>query len=174
MNIADSDGDTPLYTVENLQTARFLVQHGALVARHNNEGVSVRITHHYSIRLSLILCQQPIDHLNEEYPEISEYLRSTLDPSALAATQPPASALPSQHSQDAASEHLTSTLISSVQEIMERAQAEGRDPEEELRQVVSRTVLEGVITGFEMSNDHSSKDPDDPPSKRPRTDEGPG
>jgi len=155
VNIADSDGDTPLYTVENLQTARFLVQHGALVARHNNEGIS------------------PIDHLNEEYPQISGYLRSTLDPSASAAAQPPASALPSQHSQDAASEYLTSALLSSVQEIMERAQAEDRDPEEELRQVVSRTVLEGVMTGFEMSADSSSKDSDDPPSKRPRTDEGP-
>jgi hypothetical protein len=44
VNIADSDGDTPLYTVENLETARFLVQHGAVVARHNNEGISVRIS----------------------------------------------------------------------------------------------------------------------------------
>jgi hypothetical protein len=43
VNIADSDGDTPLYTVENLETARFLVQHGAVVARHNIEGTSVRI-----------------------------------------------------------------------------------------------------------------------------------
>jgi len=42
VNIADSDGDTPIYTVENLETARFLVQHGAVVARHNNEGISVR------------------------------------------------------------------------------------------------------------------------------------
>ena len=43
VNIADNDGDTPLYTVENLETARFLVQHGATVARHNIEGISVRI-----------------------------------------------------------------------------------------------------------------------------------
>ena len=98
-------------------------------------------------------------------------MRSTLDPSLLAATtQPPT--LPSQHSQDAASEQLTSSLMSSVQQIMERAQAEGRDPEEELRQVVSRTVFEGVRTGFEMSTDTSSKD--DSPSKRQRTDDGPG
>lgn len=41
MNITDSDGDTPLYTVEDLATARFLVEHGAVVARQNNEGVSV-------------------------------------------------------------------------------------------------------------------------------------
>lgn len=45
VNIADSDGDTPLYTVENLETARFLVQQGAVVARHNNEGISVCIYH---------------------------------------------------------------------------------------------------------------------------------
>lgn len=31
---------------------------------------------------------------------------------------------------------------------MERADAEGRDPDEELRQVVGRTVLDGVITGY--------------------------
>ena len=61
--------------------------------------------------------------------------------------------------------------MSSVQQIMERAQEEGRDPDEELRQVVSRTVFEGVLTGFEMSTDTSSKD-DDSPSKKPRTDDG--
>ena len=42
MNITDADGDTPLYTVENLETARYLVEHGAIVARQNLEGVSVR------------------------------------------------------------------------------------------------------------------------------------
>ena len=98
-----------------------------------------------------------------------------MDPSALAATSTQPTTLPSQHSQDAASEQLTSSLMSSVQQIMERAQAEGRDPEEELRQVVSRTVFEGVLTGFEMSTDTSSKDDSgDSPSKRPRRDDGPG
>jgi uncharacterized protein len=41
VNITDGDGDTPLYTVENVETARFLVDHGALVARQNIEGISV-------------------------------------------------------------------------------------------------------------------------------------
>lgn len=112
----------------------------------------------------ILFHKKPIDHLNDEYPHISDYLRSTLDPSALPTTQP--ATLPSQHSQDAASEQLTSSLISSAQEIMEQAQTEGRDPEEELRQVVSRTVLEGVLTGFEMSTDSSTED--DSPSKRPK------
>jgi len=43
VNITDSDGDTPLYTVENIETARFLVEHGAIVARQNSEGVSVSV-----------------------------------------------------------------------------------------------------------------------------------
>jgi len=85
--------------------------------------------------------------------------------------------MPSQHSQDAASEELTTALMSSVRDIIERAEAEGRDPEDELRQVVSRTVLEGVVTGYTMSTEDSS-DPrngshDDTPSKRSRTDDGP-
>jgi len=42
-------------------------------------------------------------------------------------------------------------LMASVHEIMQRAEAEGRDPDNELRQLVERTVLEGVVTGFEMS-----------------------
>lgn len=38
-----------------------------------------------------------------------------------------------------------------VQDVMVRAEAEGRDPDPELRQLVSRTVLEGVVTGYGMS-----------------------
>ena len=43
VNITDDDGDTPLYVVENTETARFLVNNGAIVDRQNNEGISVRI-----------------------------------------------------------------------------------------------------------------------------------
>ena len=43
VNITDDDGDTPLYTVENIETARFLVEHGAVVEHRNNEGVSVSL-----------------------------------------------------------------------------------------------------------------------------------
>jgi ankyrin repeat protein len=42
VNVTDGDGETPLYGVENIETARFLVQHGARVDIVNNEGVSVR------------------------------------------------------------------------------------------------------------------------------------
>jgi uncharacterized protein len=81
-----------------------------------------------------------------------------------------------------ASEHLTSELMASVQDIVQRADTEGRDPEEEIRQVVSRTVLEGVMTGFDMTTGIIGSDQrrpalddvDGTPSKRQRKDNGPG
>jgi len=50
VNVVDNDGDTPLYTVENVETARFLVEHGAILDRQNNDGLSVCFTspHHTS------------------------------------------------------------------------------------------------------------------------------
>ncbi|KAJ6513331.1 ankyrin repeat-containing domain protein [Mycena sanguinolenta] len=152
VNVVDADGDTPIYTVENVQTARFLVDHGAVLDRHNSEGVS------------------PIDHLREEFSEVANYLQSVASP----ASAPTIDIVqqPSQHEQELASEQLTSALMSSVEEIMRRAEAEGRDPEEELRQVVSRTVLEGVVTGYAMSEpveDDRGADLNDAPSKKPKT-----
>lgn len=37
----DDDGDTPLYVVENVETARYLVEHGATVGLTNHEGLTV-------------------------------------------------------------------------------------------------------------------------------------
>jgi ankyrin repeat protein len=47
VNVIDDDGDTPLYTVENVETARWLVEHGATVMRTNSEGVSVCSVFHF-------------------------------------------------------------------------------------------------------------------------------
>ncbi|KIJ67064.1 hypothetical protein HYDPIDRAFT_38494 [Hydnomerulius pinastri MD-312] len=154
VNITDEDGDTPIYTVENIETAQFLVNHGATIDRRNNEGVS------------------PIGHLEEDFPEVAAFLQSRSDVSFVTSSGVVASELqPSQHQQNAASETLTSTLMHSVHDIMQRAEAEGTNPDEELRAVVSRTVLEGVLTGYEMSTredeDVSDSNPDN--TKRPRT-----
>ncbi|RDB25523.1 hypothetical protein Hypma_006508 [Hypsizygus marmoreus] len=160
VNVTDGDGDTPLYTVENIETAKFLVEHGATVDRRNVEGIS------------------PIEHLTEDFGHVATYLQSLSSPTA---PEAPGPLQPSQHQQNAASEQLTSELMASVQDIMQRAEAEGRDPDEELRQVVSRTVLEGVVTGFQMTTDDDdrrgaggdgSKGVNGTPAKRPKTDDG--
>ena len=41
VNVTDEDGETPLYTVENIETAQFLVNHGADPAWRNHEGLKV-------------------------------------------------------------------------------------------------------------------------------------
>ncbi|KAF5371854.1 hypothetical protein D9615_009569 [Tricholomella constricta] len=150
VNITDGDGDTPLYTVENIDTARLLVDHGATIDRRNNEGVS------------------PIEHLTEDFPHVASFLRTLVTPSSTSTTN--GTAPPSQHQQNAASEQLTNALMASVEDIMQRATAEGRDPDEELRQAVSRTVLEGVVAGFQMTEDDDV--PVESPAKRPRMDGG--
>jgi len=143
VNVIDDDGDTPLYVVENIETARFLVDHGALVQRANNEGIS------------------PIEYLSEDFPEVSAYLSSLPSASATttttrgSTTSGPAAAAaaqtPSQHAQNQISEQLTSSLLQNVQGIMQRAEEEGREPdEEELREAVGKTVLEGMVTGYGM------------------------
>ncbi|KAG6844125.1 hypothetical protein H0H87_009612 [Tephrocybe sp. NHM501043] len=150
VNITDDDGDTPLFTVENIETARFLVDHGAHIHHRNHEGIS------------------PIEHLSQDFPAVATYLQSLLvaspSPHPPAAPEPP-----SQHAQNAQAEHLTDSLMHTVADIMRRAEAEGRDPDAELRAAVSRTVAEGVVAGYHLT----SPPPSDSPAKRPRTDDAP-
>lgn len=46
-----------------------------------------------------------------------------------------------------------------VNGVMERAEAEGRDPEEELREVVGTTVLEGILRGVRLGQATSEEQP---------------
>jgi ankyrin repeat protein len=41
INLADEDGDTPLFTVETVRAAQWLVEHGANAAHMNEEGLTV-------------------------------------------------------------------------------------------------------------------------------------
>jgi ankyrin repeat protein len=41
VNVTDEDGDTPLYTIENIETAQFLLDHGADPTWRNHEGLTV-------------------------------------------------------------------------------------------------------------------------------------
>ena len=59
---------------------------------------------------------------------------------------------------------------------MERSEREGTDPEEELRAAVGRTVVEGVFTGFDLSeaaNAPRQEGDGHDGAKRPRTGDGP-
>lgn len=184
MNVTDSDGDTPLYVVENIETARYLVERGATVDRRNIEGVSVCAAPILSWLLGVTDLTKPAEHLSEDFQEVAAYLNnlpgSRGDDAAAPVALPAGQHQPSQHAQNIASEHLTSSLLQSAQDIMQRAEAEGRNPEEELRQVVGRAVLEGVVTGYGMSTEAEDRREDRADLngsngvKRSRMDDGPG
>ncbi len=44
INITDEDGDTPLFVVESVETARWLVEHGAQADVKNGEGLTVSVS----------------------------------------------------------------------------------------------------------------------------------
>ncbi|KAH9850256.1 ankyrin [Lenzites betulinus] len=157
VNVTDNDGDTPLYVVENVETARFLVEHGAAINRQNDEGIT------------------PAQYLEEDFPAVAAYLEGLgggAEDGGEGAAPVEMLEQPSQHAQNAASENLTSSLLQSVHDVMRRAEAEGREAsDDELRQVVGRAVLEGVVTGYGMGTEgapgREERDGDD--AKRPRT-----
>ncbi|KAI0303816.1 ankyrin repeat-containing domain protein [Multifurca ochricompacta] len=139
VNVVDEDGETPLYTVENVETAQFLLNHGADPTWRNHQGL------------------MPADLLQDEFPQVAAYLNSVTTSRATESRGRQHDDLtsdwvvqPSQHSQEAASEYLTSSLMSQLGDIARREDEVGDEThiEEELRQAVSRTVLEAWSLGI--------------------------
>ncbi|EJU04843.1 ankyrin, partial [Dacryopinax primogenitus] len=136
VNVVDDDGDTPLYTVENVETARYLVEKGATWDMRNKEGLT------------------PADALDEDFAEVSAYLRSLAAPGVSVNDGADASGnhvsqavMPSEHLQDLTAHNMTTGLMDRVEDIMRRAEAEGRDPDEELRTALGDVFRQGMRTG---------------------------
>jgi len=56
VNITDEDNESPLFTVESVAVARWLVDHGAHVDIKNSEGISVSDIPTERARLNLMGC----------------------------------------------------------------------------------------------------------------------
>ncbi|KAI9638308.1 ankyrin repeat-containing domain protein [Dioszegia hungarica] len=123
INIPDAEGETPLFTVEGVEAARWLVDHGADVAAENDDG------------------QTAADYLEDDHPEIAAYLRSM--PSG---GVPPAA--DGAAAVDARAERIADMeadeLMLEAQAIMEEAQRTGEDPEGRLRGIVEQAVNRGI------------------------------
>ncbi|TFL03973.1 ankyrin repeat-containing domain protein, partial [Pterulicium gracile] len=171
INLQDADGDTPLYCVENIETARWLIDRGAIVDHRNHENVS------------------PAQWVSEDHPEVGDYIRtrSTEAPSPLNASPssgPLAAAVAevassdsadaraiavaalqnmgpelmqmaaqhglSQYSQNQVAESMSTELAAAVEDVMTRASAPGADfdLEQELSRVVADAVVRCMSTGI--------------------------
>ncbi|WVQ98695.1 hypothetical protein IAU59_005826 [Kwoniella sp. CBS 9459] len=144
-NIQDDDGDTPLYVVESIEVARWLVEKGADPASINEEGLTAA------------------DALEDDHPEIAQYLRSLLPDSAPNSHGIDADADendendnsiqvdPTHQISELALDNFTSeqssALMEEAQRIMEECARTGEDPDERLREVVERAVGAGLAFG---------------------------
>lgn len=139
VNVSDGDGDTPLYTVENIETARFLVDNGADLMWQNNEGLT------------------PAASLEEDFPQVADFLNPLTATLANSHDGEPgncdSSQLLSQRSQEAASERLTSSLMSQLSDVAQNEPiGDESHRDEELRQAVGHVVLESLVTGYTMAD----------------------
>ncbi|EGG12844.1 uncharacterized protein MELLADRAFT_101421 [Melampsora larici-populina 98AG31] len=148
INITDEDGDTPLFSVEDLETAKYVIELGGNPFHRNTSGLTAA------------------EHLEEEYPEISQYLQ-TLTGEPITGSSSSAGQ-PSERNSDPTN-LMTSDLLERVKEIMTDAESRGvteNDPEvnERLRQIVTETVEGSVGIGRLIGSNGNSNGFDLPPS----------
>lgn len=159
INVTDDEGETPLFTVESVETARWLVERGADPSVVNNEGQNVRPTSPLPSSLSSgrpspdprsTLTKQAADFLEEDAPEVSAYLR-TLLPGSSSSSRPlsdeasdaddVSSLLTNEHLSSLMAERLsedqTTELMAKFEEIMKRCEEDGVNRDEELAERTS-------------------------------------
>lgn len=146
----DEDGDTPLFTVEDVSVARILIEEFGANAKHENESG-----------------ETPATNAEEnEWEEVAAYFRSVTGEEPLytrvsqtsqTLTEQEAELDPSTNeAMDAAIDGQTDALMIRVQDILRRAEARGassgeelnEEEEAELRRVVGESVLTQIREGW--------------------------
>jgi hypothetical protein len=96
---------------------------------------------------------QPAASLEEDFPQVADYLNSLTATLAGEPENRDSSQLLSQRSQEAASERLTSSLMSRLSDLAQNEPVgDESHRDEELRQTVGHVVLESLVTGYTMTN----------------------
>ncbi|KAJ9107357.1 hypothetical protein QFC21_000807 [Naganishia friedmannii] len=137
INHPDSDGETPLFTVESVEVAKWMIERGAKIDVKNHEGETAAET------------------LFEDNPEVAMYIQSLVQQTTTSssttvpaitggdASNPTTTTNPSAYQTEALTSSMTDDLISRTGEIMRDAEARGYNPDERLREVVSQALMDG-------------------------------
>ncbi|WVR05281.1 hypothetical protein IAU60_002293 [Kwoniella sp. DSM 27419] len=141
-NVTDDDGETPLFVVESLEVAQFLVERGCDPTMENEEGMTAA------------------DSLEEDQPEITAWLQSLNPQSASAGAdvtgaegEGEGAGQISQLALDNFTSEQSSALMVEAQRIMAECAETGEDPDERLRAVVEAAVAQGLAFGREAGQE---------------------
>lgn len=149
VNVRDEDGDTPLFFCEDVETAKLLVtEFNADAQIKNDEGLTVRIRFTQAAQKALL----------NEHEALADYLRSVSGEVAVSRSELLAQLgeeedeeqeLP-QHDEDADVDAKADQIMEHVQRIMQEADATGTDPSEQLRGVVSASLVKQILEGYDQ------------------------
>ncbi|KAN0061570.1 hypothetical protein ACQY0O_006417 [Thecaphora frezii] len=154
-NTTDSDGDTPLFVCETVETARVLVEEfGADPEWKNGEGVTAASQAYENEHYDLATYLRGLTGEAEPSPSPSDDEASE-DGDDATETRSAAVVQPTQAENDEAdaiAEQQTDALMEKVGEILDRHQQAGTDPEDELREVVGEVVVGQIMQGLDRPN----------------------
>lgn len=156
VNTTDSDLDTPLFVCETVETARCLIEEFSADAKHkNSEGLTA--------------AQQALEN---EHDELAQYIASVTgesleqqededeheeeDENGVPRAGGQELTAEEQAAEDERLDAQTEQLMARVGEIMTRAEREGFDPEDELRTLVSESVLRQIVEGMSMPSSNTN------------------
>lgn len=156
VNTTDSDLDTPLFVCETVETARCLIEEFSADAKHkNSEGLTA--------------AQQALEN---EHEELAQYIASVTgesleqqedederedeDENGVPRAGGQELTAEEQAAEDERLDAHTEQLMARVGEIMTRAEREGFDPEDELRTLVSESVLRQIVEGMSMPSSNTN------------------
>ncbi|KAJ1034147.1 hypothetical protein NDA18_001014 [Ustilago nuda] len=161
VNTTDSDLDTPLFVCETVETACCLIEEFKADVKHkNSEGLTaaqqaLENEHEDLARYIASVTGESLDQQDEENndEEVDE------DENGVQRSQSTELTAEEQVAEDERLDAQTDQLMARVGEIMTRAEREGFDPEDELRTLVSESVLRQIVEG--MSQQPSLTNPAD-------------
>lgn len=160
VNTTDSDLDTPLFVCETIEAAKCLIDEFGADAKHKNAD-------------GLTPAQQALEN---EHEDLARYIAGVtgesleddadeqgdeqVDEDVNGDPQPRATELTAEEeaAEDARLDAQTEALMARVGEIMTRAEREGFDPENELRTLVSESVLRQIVEGMAQPNTNDAAD----------------
>ncbi|GAN11408.1 ankyrin [Mucor ambiguus] len=143
VNIEDFEKDTPLYVAENVEMAQLLLDNGADPKHINEDGITPALTAleegwEEVAQFLANITKEVLPTTEEEIDPLAHIEQEDREAAAAAEAQ-------QQPNEDGLEEGMSEELTNKMQDIMKRIEEQGGvENEEELRELVTKMVLDGM------------------------------